>query len=75
MPDDIVKLDDLTISAFGGGIGETQRAGATHDLAKTLFEKCSSNESEPACIVEPNGVGKILPGIEVETADDHHHPV
>ena len=48
---------------------------ATHGLAKNLFENCSSNESEPICIVEPDGVGKILPGVEVETVDDHRRPV
>ena len=75
LPDDFVKPDNLTISVFGGGIGETLRARATDRLATTLFENYSSNESGPISIVGPDGVGKVLPGVEVETVDDRHLPV
>jgi len=75
LPDDFVKPDNLTISVFGGRIGETLRTRATHRLETTLFENYSSNESGPISIVGPDGVGRVLPGVEVETVDDHHKPV
>ncbi|MDA0231014.1 MAG: class I adenylate-forming enzyme family protein [Proteobacteria bacterium] len=75
LPDDFVKPDNLTISVFGGGVGETLRARASRRLATTLFVNYSSNESGPISIVGPGGVGMVLPGVEVETVDDHHLPV
>lgn len=75
LPDDFVKPDNLTISIFGGSIGETLRARATQRLATTLFENYSSNESGPISIVGPDGIGTVLPGVEVETVDDCHRPV
>ncbi len=75
LPDDFVKPDNLTISTFGGSVGDTLRARATERLATTLFENYSSNESGLISIVGPDGVGIVLPGVEVETVDDHHRPV
>jgi len=75
LPDDFVKPGNLTLSIFGGGVGDTLRARATQRLATTLFENYSSNESGPICIVGPDGVGMVLPGVEVETVDDRHRPV
>ena len=75
LPEDYVKPNNLTIHTFGGAVGEALRAHANDLLATALFENYSSNESGPITIVKPDGVGTVLPGVEVETVDEGHRPV
>ena len=75
LPAEFVKPDNLTVLTFGSTIENALRSRAESKLATALIETYSSNETGPISIVNSDGVGDILPGVEVEVVDEDHRSV
>ena len=75
LPNNYVKPKNLTIFTIGGPVSDHLRERVNRDLEATLIQNYSASEVFPICTINPDGVGIVFPGVQVEVVDDNHLPL
>ncbi len=75
LPNNYVKPKNLTVFTYGGPVSGELRKRANSDLEANLIENYSTNEVFPICTINPDGIGIVFPGVQLEVVDDMHHPL
>jgi acyl-coenzyme A synthetase/AMP-(fatty) acid ligase len=75
LPGNYVKAPELTIFTIGAPVSKTIRAQVKQVLANDLMESYGTNEVAAICTMGDDGVGTVMPGVQVEVVDDENQPV
>lgn len=70
LPDTFQKPQSFTLSTFGGAIPQIMRDMTSNRLTDNIIESYGTNETGSICTMKDNGIGEILPDVEVEIVDD-----
>lgn len=69
------KMPDLVLFTVGAAVSESVRERVLHALAGEIIESYGTQEIGPICTIGDDGLGRILPGVNVEVVDDDDRPV
>ena len=65
------KPEQLTVLAFGAPMPATLRVRALQVFASAVTDNYGSNEVGSVCRIDSDGIGTVLPGVQVEVVDDN----
>lgn len=75
LPSGYQKLPDLTVFTIGAALPKSVRQRVLESLAGEIVESYGTQEIAPVCTIGADGIGRILPGVQVEVVDDNEQPV
>ena len=75
LSDDYQKPPELSVTTFGAPVPPTIRKRILCDVASDLIESYATNETGRVCTINDDGLGTVLPGVEVEIVDADHQPI
>lgn len=75
LPPEYQKPTNLIIFAIGAQVSGTIRQRVKDRLATNLIESYATNEAAYICTMQADGIGAILPGVDLEVVNDAEEPV
>lgn len=75
LPTDYPKPSDLTAYLMSAAVPSELRDKIRHRLAETIIESYGTSEAGGICDMDGSGIGRIMPGVDVEILDDTDRPV
>lgn len=74
LPQVFEKPEALTVATFGARVPDELRMRVLRDLATEVIESYGANEAGSICTMSPDGIGAVVPGVEVEVVDGNDRP-
>ncbi|MDF1749723.1 MAG: class I adenylate-forming enzyme family protein [Alphaproteobacteria bacterium] len=70
LPADYEKPINLRVFTIGAQVSQTIRQQVSERLATSLIESYATNEAAYICTMQADGIGAILPGVELEVMNE-----
>ena len=75
LTEDYVKLANLRLLTIGLAVSEAVRTRVLHAHTSHFYETYGANECSTISTMNEEGLGVLLPGVDVETVNDGDEPV
>lgn len=75
LKEDYEKPQNLTLFVISAAVPSELRQRIRERLADEIVESYGTSEAGGICDMDGNGVGRVLPGVQVEVLDDSNRPV